>query len=701
MIALEASGMPASALMKVQEQTVQVLSTVIGTYARDVAEDEVGPTGSGTSSKAKPKAGGCPTGLLYGRVQSGKTLAMILTTAMAMDNGFRVIVVLTSDNVSLVRQTAKRFAVLPGVNVRDSSQIGSWVEDEDHLRTAIAEGGLVLITAKNSSHLTTFIDFLRRVRATDYPALILDDEADQATLDTTTRARTGNPTKNAGKPSSAIHSKVVDNKLESGESIRAVLRHHVYLQVTATPYALLLQSTGNPLRPIFTELLEAGDGYTGSGFFFPKAIFDEGAAPLVFLSGQDAEPTSENPELSDGLRAALSYFLVASAAQGITSPDYRFRAQNFLCHTSVKKDDHRHAADLIKGYLKELYDCIKDPARVEKAKLALQSGVVELRRSCASVPPMDAIVEYVRKRLVDRELKIVNSEQDEADFGPKLNFIVGGNILGRGLTIENLLVTYYLRAAKIAQMDTMLQHARMFGYRAKAAPYLRVYIPELQALRFHRIHEAEATLREFISENKHHQLPVQVAKDLKATRTSVLDATHVVAYMPGEHLYPTAPLYRGKDAAARHEEALAWVGKLFPNKTFETIKLGALVPLSIDQIIEAVNRIPFEKFPGESWDPEAITAVLSSARKLYKDSGFLYARDARRGSLTQGMLSNEELKSLRMMGKPVLGIFRDQKKNLHTIGRTIEVKIDFTYIFPELIFPKADGLPAHVFNDAD
>ncbi len=65
--------------------------------------------GSGLASAAPPIAPRPPTGLLYGRVQSGKTVAMITFCAAAIDNGFRVIVVLTSDFVKLVEQTADRF----------------------------------------------------------------------------------------------------------------------------------------------------------------------------------------------------------------------------------------------------------------------------------------------------------------------------------------------------------------------------------------------------------------------------------------------------------------------------------------------------------------------------------------------------------------------------------------------------------------
>jgi hypothetical protein len=231
------SPMPIEALDAVREQVQRLMTKLLRAYEDEVAVGEIGPSGCAIASDAPPRQR-CPTGLLYGRVQSGKTLAMITATAMALDNGFRVIVVLTSDNVSLVKQTADRFRALRGVNVKDSTDIGSWLDDKEHLRTTIGEGGLVLVLAKNSSHLDRFIEFLRTVGAPQYPALILDDEADQASLDTNTakRATALRKGKTTEVVATAINRKTnvnLDPK-EKGNSIREVLRHHVYLQVTAT-----------------------------------------------------------------------------------------------------------------------------------------------------------------------------------------------------------------------------------------------------------------------------------------------------------------------------------------------------------------------------------------------------------------------------------------------------------------------------------
>src|SRR5690242_11518820 len=81
-------------LSKVVAEATRVTGRVLAAYTRHVAADEVGPAGTATASAAQPLSDGCATGLLYGKVQSGKTLAMIATTALALDNGFRVIIVL-------------------------------------------------------------------------------------------------------------------------------------------------------------------------------------------------------------------------------------------------------------------------------------------------------------------------------------------------------------------------------------------------------------------------------------------------------------------------------------------------------------------------------------------------------------------------------------------------------------------------------
>ena len=86
----------------------------------------------------------------------------------------------------------------------------------------------------------------------------------------------------------------------------------------------------------------------------------------------------------------------------------------------------------------------------------------ELGRKRNDLPALAELLDEVGRRIPRRKIITINAQGSDQSFGRHFNFMVGGNILGRGLTIDDLLVTYYLRQAQTTQMDTMLQHARMY-----------------------------------------------------------------------------------------------------------------------------------------------------------------------------------------------------------------------------------------------
>ena len=691
-----AKPMPRPALEKARAQASSLLERVLAAYEVDVATGEVGATGAGRASAATPLAGQCPTGLLYGRIQSGKTLGMIATAALAMDNGVRVIVVLTSDNVKLLEQTASRFSALKAI-VLSSDRASNWTDDAKHIRKNLSDTGLVLVCQKNQSHLDTLVGFLQDIGAADYPALIMDDEADQATLDTTVNARSSGRA-NAPKFGSTINRRTVKNDRpdEAGRSVREVLRHYVFLQVTATPYALLLQNVDNPLRPRFTKLLEPGDGYTGGESFFSLEHVEEGVPPLMFVREEESDELERGVSTAPpGLVAALAFFLVAAGAQAVLDPVVKARVQNFLCHTSQRQVEHEKVSDLIRDYLDAVGDELRKVSVGGEVLVHLEKAYADLERTVPTPPTLDAIIGDIRQRLPRRQVITVNSTGSNAEFTRGINFIIGGNILGRGLTIENLLVTYYLRRAKVSQMDTMLQHARMFGYRRPLMPYTRVALPERLALRFHRIHTAEASLRSLLSDgNRLARIPVQVGEGLRATRQGVLDTRSILAYTPGQHLYPLAPLVT-RDAQREHEKAKAetvrLAGAFQDEKTLRDPK-----EVSVDDLLHLVSILPYDDRDEDSWDPKAIQSVLRSNVERFDGRGFLYSRKMVRKKISQGALSGDELKRLRAMGKPVVCVFLDTGRKYSQTRSGEPYPEDF--IYPSFVLPEADDMPAHVFN---
>ena len=116
------------------------------------------------------------------------------------------------------------------------------------------------------------------------------------------------------------------------------------------------------------------------------------------------------------------------------------------------------------------------------------------------MPSLEQLTDELRKNITSTDVQVINSVR--AGLNPRFelpyNIFVGGTKLARGVTIERLLVTYYGRQPKSTKMDTMLQHARMFGYRKGEQDVTRLFItPEVEN-RFQLIYESEKAMREVI-----------------------------------------------------------------------------------------------------------------------------------------------------------------------------------------------------------
>jgi hypothetical protein len=375
----------AAAVDAALRQAVSFTELLVNTYDRSVANGEVGIGGSATASDAPILADRPPTALLYGRVQSGKTAAMILTSALAFDHGFRVVIVLTADNVALVEQTANRFKALNGPRVFSTVTKGAyeWAGIEDEIAKDVPNEGIVLVCSKNSFQIPQVLTFLTNIEATGFPALVLDDEADAATPDTTLAARTaGRP--NAPRFPSTIYSRVVENTRpgQEGESISEILPHSILVQVTATPFVLYLQSSRSRLRPTFTYLLEPGAGYCGGRDFFAAFRPNDQTpdAPLVLVDPNEARLLSRKT-IPTGLSASINLFLLAASAKVLQSngswPTEGFK---HLSHASHKIADHtllyNHVERYVAGLRRELRDNPDSAVRVfEIARSEFNSNV--------------------------------------------------------------------------------------------------------------------------------------------------------------------------------------------------------------------------------------------------------------------------------------------------------------------------------------
>ena len=272
------------------------------------------------------------TGLVYGRIQSGKTRAMIASTAMAFDNQFRVSVVMTSNINDLVAQTHLDFTSgLPGLKILTKDDALDREIDDVKLYLRRTDGCLLIVCSKGSKSLNNVARFLTAIGGAEYPTIIFDDEGDQASLDTNTRKRS----KSAVAVGPSKINDIIQNKL------RPAVARHVYVSVTGTPQAVLLQSADSSHRPSFIKMLPAGASYVGGEQFFSQDEPEDNRRLISLVDrNEKAQLLNSRDPIPTGLRESILFFLVAASA-AIKNIGLRQHGYSYLCHPSLKNDEQR------------------------------------------------------------------------------------------------------------------------------------------------------------------------------------------------------------------------------------------------------------------------------------------------------------------------------------------------------------------------
>ena len=602
---------------EVARKAEEVVRNCVREYASGYAEGEVGARGSGRVSSQKRSSQNL-NGLLYGRVQSGKTNTSIATVALACANGFRCFVVLTSDNTWLGKQTADRFRDQLGKG--DGPVVHSWDEwrDDpnafaDDIRPYLEDTGTVLVSTKNSKNLENLIALLKRLSAGRVPGIILDDEADNASLNTNAaqmaRGKTEQP--------SRIFELIGD--------VREQMPSHVFVQITATPQSLLLQSLESKSRPRWSVLLEPGENYIGGDVFFrsdsPYSITVDD--DLTSLRGGRISP-GKSWHAPEGFALAVCCFVTGTAVRQITTS--KREILSMLIHIAHTKISHKAVKDTLKRYLAWLDQGLRGRLSETAGKLtegALRKAYTELSKTCNPMPEFEGVLSTLRSNLRNANPEIIDADNPnrKPEYHPGMNFLIGGNRLGRGVTIEGLVVTYYARDAKSKIMDTVHQHARMFGYRERFLPITRLFSPSNVLAALTDVHESDTGTREaIVKEGVMSLKPVWVGKELKPTRAGVYNPAEIRAFPPGKALFPRAIEYRRDKIAPLHKRLHELLEKYSDPKRY--------YPVTIEELIRILEFIPSEPVPDADWEDERIRQVLKNVKlkPIEKGSGWLNVR---------------------------------------------------------------------------
>lgn len=485
-------------------------------------------------------------GLVVGHVQSGKTTHYTALAAKALDAGYQIVIILSGIHNSLRSQTHERIdshlvgrdsaalveAIQNHTNVATTSVTG--VGEQDHLLgrgelpftiltvTTSAEDGdfrtgvanqvglqatpgspLVFVVKKHRTILENLIKWLRHLhaqgdgqqaRSIPTPALIIDDEADHASLNTAK-----NPETDATRINKLIRELVMS------------FRRVAFVGYTATPFANIFVRHVDDPPPLGPDLfpksfivsLQAPSDYIG-----PSAVFghagDESAGiaerkplpmhvPVVDAAGwiPDKHKKTWTPgALPSTLREALRLFVCVVAARMARG---QVTAHNsMLVHATrfidVQDKVERQVSDDIDG-LRDLigmgHSLAVDAMRDELESVWTKRIVADhpafralLGDRCPELPDWSAVWAQVPSALKRIKPMRINGSSTDALAYTKTHdglcvIAIGGDKLSRGLTLEGLSVSYFLRTSNM--FDTLMQMGRWFGYRPGYPDLCRVY----------------------------------------------------------------------------------------------------------------------------------------------------------------------------------------------------------------------------------
>ncbi len=535
-------------------------------------------------------------GLLFGHVQSGKTSQMFGLASKAADLSFKFFILITADNIILQKQTLKRAqSQLKGFKVFDET------DDRDFFQ-AKPDQPIIVVLKKNKKVLSTWRNHIMNSVFSEEPLFIMDDEADAASLNTKVN--------NLGDERSTINSLL--------EEIRNQAPSSIYLHVTATPQALLLQTADSGWRPSFAHYFPPGKSYLGGNFFYGNASSVRRATP-----DNEKERLLEGPPIPSGLRKAIMSFLAVGAHCSLSGSK---KACSMLLHPSIKILDHDAAKRKTKAFLNSIKHDLKKGA--EMLEYALEDAWSDLKETKQDMKDFAKIKNCIEKKVLPNVcVETLNSNTpDGTDYSKGFNILIGGNVLGRGVTFPGLHIAYYCRSTKTPQADTCWQHSRIFGY-DRDPDLCRVFSPPSLLKLFKELNNANNALFDALEEKGPQDIRIMTPAKTRPTRRNVVKQDEMMLVTGGVNYFPFLPA--GKNTPE--------LDKLLGSRNIET-------DITIKEARKYLELAEVEE--GDTWNlhsfPDCVSSlekagsaekcrlIVRTGRSIAKDTGTLLSPDDRK-----------------------------------------------------------------------
>ena len=459
-------------------------------------------------------------GLVVGYIQSGKTTNFTAVAAKAADLGYHLVIVLSGIHNSLRKQTQKRLsAELTELNS------GKWLSlttSESDFRkppfggeAALGEGNAtgLMVIKKNPVVLRRLKAWLgtdvMKEHLKSLRVLVVDDEADQASVGTAT-----------------INPLIRD--------ILGLLPRNTFVGYTATPFANVF------IDPVNSEDFYPRDFILNlprpEGYFGPEKIFGRADASqddddatgydMVRIVGEEelgrlrppnrAEIDSFAPSVDGVLQRAVDWFFLATAARFARGQEEH---SSMLVHTHINTRVHETFREPLESYRDTLMADLNANSSTVIDRLRLmwneESSTVPAEVYQRSSLPFEKILEKLPFVVSNTRVVLDNyKSKDRLDYtdaeGPQLVIAVGANTLSRGLTLEGLVSSIFVRTARA--YDTLLQMGRWFGFRTDYEELPRIWMTEELRRQFRHLaqveHEMRADIDRYQEQNK---TPTEVA----------------------------------------------------------------------------------------------------------------------------------------------------------------------------------------------
>ncbi len=459
--------------------------------------------------------------LVYGNVQSGKTGHLLANICWARDKSFHLAIVLTGSVTALGEQTVERLRTklpqntaylisAPTESRLTGGNIVSEITTHVQARSLDSSKPLPVVTLIKSAErlkaVRSIIEELNSNLKSPLRIILLDDEADQASVDASQNSR-----------SSVTEEIVLSQNISTRVSIHnrineirdEIVGKLIYLAYTATPQALMHGDLYGPLQPRICSVVPAGYKYVSIG--------DLARTRNTLIQLKEVSDGISSEENLIAMEQCLVQFLIhcwlhkrwPNIFHGKSLDENYVCEENslqFLIHPSGLSNDHaqfKEAMDqclqdfrkfmhdvnlrleFVEQYFEPAYSVLigqmnekeKDFILDEKQKIDCWDYVINLIDS----------TDRLRVKLVNyKERQNLSAQGGNEPLIPispdqwqvaEAWVLIGGDILGRGLSIPHLSTTLFLRNPKNPLFDTAVQQMRFCGYRKDYLRFIQVFAP--------------------------------------------------------------------------------------------------------------------------------------------------------------------------------------------------------------------------------